>query len=109
MNARLDAALSALADPHRRRAVELLSEGPLRAGELAEALAITPPALSRHLREMKKAGLIEETHPEFDARVRVYALKAGAMDELKIWLSRAETMWTEQLSNLSAHIANKKK
>ena len=78
----VDAILSALADPHRRRVVDLLSQGPLPAGELARAVGLAPPAMSRHLRTLRQCGLIAETHPEFDARVRVYALKGGAMTDL---------------------------
>lgn len=68
----IDRTLAALADPHRRKAVELLGRGPLRAGELAEALKLPAPAMSRHLRALKQSGLVEETHPAFDARVRIY-------------------------------------
>lgn len=88
----------------RRRAVELLGKKPRRAGELAEALSLPAPAMSRHLKALKESGLIEETHPEFDARVRVYALKAGAMADLKMWLERTEKTWSAQLLSLKAHI-----
>jgi len=100
----LDAALAALADPVRRHAVELLGQKPRRAGELAEALGLPAPAMSRHLRILKQGGLVEETHPEFDARVRIYTLKSGAMDELKSWLAATEAMWTEQLAAFKAHV-----
>ena len=100
----VDRVFAALADPHRRRAVELLGERPRRAGELAGALGLPAPALSRHLRLMKAAGLVEESHPEFDARVRIYALKDGAMSELKDWLARTERMWTTELAAFKAHV-----
>ncbi len=102
----IDATLAALADPHRRRAVELLGQRPRRAGELAQALKLPAPAMSRHLRALKQSGLIEETHPEFDARVRIYALKDGAMADLKKWLADTERMWSEQLLALKAHVEN---
>ena len=102
---RLDAVLGALADPTSRRAVEVLGAGPKRAGELADILDLTAPAMSRKLKTLKQAGLVEEAHPEFDARVRIYALKAGAMDDLKIWLDRAERGWAEQLTALRDHLA----
>jgi DNA-binding transcriptional ArsR family regulator len=76
MSASVDRTLAALADPHRRRVVDLLRERPHRAGELAEAVGLTPPAMSRHLRALRQSGLVEESHPEFDARVRVYALRS---------------------------------
>ena len=100
----LDRTLAALADPNRRRVVELLRERPLPAGELARALSLNPPALSRHLRTLKASGLVEESHPEFDARVRVYSLKAGAMADLKDWLAETERMWSDQLAAFKAHL-----
>ena len=100
----LDRTLGALADPHRRRVVELLRERPRRAGELAQVLHLKPSALSRHLRTLKAGGLIEEMHPEFDARVRVYSLKTGAMSELKAWLDETERMWAEQLTAFKDHL-----
>jgi DNA-binding transcriptional ArsR family regulator len=109
LNAAVDKTFAALADPHRRRAVELLGERPRRAGELADALGLPAPAMSRHLRLMKQGGLVEETHPEFDARVRVYALKDGAMAELKRWLADTEAMWTAQLSAFKAHMEKKRR
>jgi DNA-binding transcriptional ArsR family regulator len=104
MTAAIDRTLAALADPHRRQVVDLLRERPYRAGELAEAVGLTPPAMSRHLKALRQSGLVEESHPEFDARVRVYALRSGPMDELKAWLEIAETHWVDQLSALKAHV-----
>ena len=104
LTASVDSILAALADPHRRRAVELLGKRPLRAGELASALDLPAPALSRHLRLMKACGLVEESHPQFDARVRIYALKDGAMSELKHWLANTEAMWTAQLASFKSHV-----
>lgn len=100
----LDRTLAALADPHRRRVIELLRERPRRAGELAEAVGLNPPALSRHLRTLKAGGLIEEAHPEFDARVRIYSLRPEPMAHLKVWLERTEQLWTQQLAAFKAHV-----
>jgi DNA-binding transcriptional ArsR family regulator len=108
LSAAVDKTFAALADPHRRRAVELLGERPRRAGELADALGLPPPTMSRHLRQLKESGLVEETHPEFDARVRVYALKDGAMSEVKRWVAETEAMWSMQLAAFKAHIEKKK-
>ncbi|MCU0731815.1 MAG: metalloregulator ArsR/SmtB family transcription factor [Hyphomonas sp.] len=105
----LDATLTALADPDRRRAIELLGTAPRRAGELAEALGLPAPAMSRHLRILKQGGLVEETHPEFDARVRIYTLKEGGMADLKLWLSETETLWAKQLTAFKAHMEKKRK
>ncbi len=106
MSEALDRTLAALADPHRRRAVDLLRERPRRAGELAENLGLTPPAMSRHLRALRQSGLVEESHPEFDARVRVYRLRPEPMAQLKAWLEAAEDHWAEQLLALKAHVEN---
>jgi DNA-binding transcriptional ArsR family regulator len=105
----VDKTFAALADPHRRRAVELLGQRPRRAGELAEALGLPAPAMSRHLRELKQSGLVEETHPPFDARVRIYTLKAGAMADLKKWLADTERMWSDQLASFKAHVEKRRK
>lgn len=105
----VDRTFAALADPHRRRAVELLGQRPRRAGELAEALSLPAPAMSRHLRELKASGLVEETHPEFDARVRIYSLKDGAMADLKKWIADTERLWTHQLAAFKAHVEKPKK
>ena len=67
----LDVTLAALADPHRRRAVDILARGPRPAGGLARELGLSAPPMSRHLRTLRESGLVEESHPEFDARVRI--------------------------------------
>lgn len=100
----LDRTLAALADPQRRRAIDLLRERPHRAGELAHALGLPAPAMSRHLTVLRRSGLVEETHPEFDARVRIYALHPGAMSALRAWLDETERLWTEQLAAFKAHV-----
>lgn len=100
----LDATLVALADPHRRHVVDLLRHGPLRAGELAAAAGLSAPAMSRHLRTLRAAGVIEESHPEFDARVRIYRLRPGSMAGIKAWLDETERLWTDQLTTFKAHL-----
>ncbi len=102
--ARLDDTLAALADPHRRWAVELLRERPRPAGELAKTMGLTPPAMSRHLKTLRQAGVVEETSPDFDARVRVYALRPEPMVHLMRWLEETERMWSEQLVAFKAHV-----
>jgi DNA-binding transcriptional ArsR family regulator len=104
LTAAIDRVFAALADPHRRRAIERLGQGPCRAGELAETLGLPAPAMSRHLRVLKAGGLIDEAHPDFDARVRIYSLREGAMSELKRWIDRTEAMWTTQLAAFKAHV-----
>lgn len=102
--AKLDTTLAALADPHRRAAVDLLVRGPRPAGELARALGISAPTMSRHLRALRESGLVEESHPEFDARVRIYALRPEPMVHLLRWLEESERLWSEQLAAFKAHV-----
>ena len=103
-SAAVDRTLAALADPHRRRAVELLGQQPRPAGELARAMGLSPPAMSRHLKTLRLSGLVEEDHDGFDARVRIYRLKPGAMDGLKDWLEETERLWVGQLLAFKAHV-----
>jgi DNA-binding transcriptional ArsR family regulator len=100
---RLDQTLSALADPTRRKIVDHLRQNPRRAGELATRIRISPPALSRHLRVLRKSGLIEEQRGEEDARVRVFRLRKKPFRDLNEWLADIESIWTDQLSALKAH------
>ena len=93
----LDRTLAALGDPERRRVVDLLRLGPRRAGELATEMGLRAPAMSRHLRVLRESGLVTESHPEFDARVRIYTLQPEPMAELKRWLEETEQLWSEQL------------
>jgi DNA-binding transcriptional ArsR family regulator len=100
----VDLTLAALADPVRRRSVELLAERPHRAGELADALGVSAPVMSRHLRVLRTADLVAEEHPPFDARVRVYSLRAASMGALRAWLAEAEAGWTQQLAAFKDHV-----
>ena len=102
--AALDRTLAALADPHRRRVVELLRERPRPAGDLARAVGVAPPAMSRHLRALREGGIVAESHPAFDARVRIYTLRAEPMIDLLRWLEETERMWSEQLAALKGHV-----
>jgi DNA-binding transcriptional ArsR family regulator len=105
----LDRTLAALADPHRRRVVDLLRDRPRRAGELAEAARISFPTMSRHLKTLRKSGLVEEDRDEFDARVRIYRLRNEPMAALRVWLEATETLWTRQLSALKTHLGKPKR
>lgn len=102
--ATLDRTFAALADPHRRRAIDLLRVQPTSAGELARALDLPAPAMSRHLKVLRESGLVTETHPAFDARVRVYALRAEGMAELRGWLAETGQLWSDQLAAFKAHV-----
>jgi DNA-binding transcriptional ArsR family regulator len=100
----IDRTLAALAEPARRRVVDLLRERPHRAGELASATGLSAPAMSRHLRALRATGLVEESHPEFDARVRIYRLRPEPMAQLKTWLDETEQLWAQQLAAFKVHV-----
>lgn len=99
----VDRTLAALAEPTRRAVVHLLRKKPRRAGELAEALSMSAPALSRHLRVLRKTGLIAEDDQEDDARVRVYRLRREPFSELREWLEEVEAFWGAQLESFKEH------
>jgi len=103
----LDELLAAIADPHRRRVIDLLSRRPRRASELAREAGLSAPAMSRHLRSLRAIGLVEDSHPAFDARVRVYSLRPAPMAALKDWLAETERLWTRQLTAFKAHVERK--
>ena len=105
----LDRTLAALADPYRRRVVDLLSERPRRAGELAEASKIAFPLMSRHLKRLRESGLVEEDRDEFDSRVRIYRLRPEPMVNLKLWLGETEVLWSRQLAAFKAHLQKSRK
>ena len=99
----LGTTFAALADPTRRGVVDLLRTKPRRAGELAESLDLTPPAMSRHLRVLRTSGLVEEDHQGEDARVRVYRLRPEAFSDLRRWLDEVQTFWTLELQSFRRH------
>jgi DNA-binding transcriptional ArsR family regulator len=93
----LDASFSALSDATRREMIRTLLHKPRRAGELAECVSMSPQALSRHLKVLRRAGLIVEDGVENDARVRVYRVHPGAFEPLQEWLAQVEDLWRRQL------------
>jgi DNA-binding transcriptional ArsR family regulator len=99
----LDQTLAALSDPTRRRVVDLLRRRPHRAGDLAAALGVSPPALSRHLRMLRSAGLVEEESGDGDARVRVYSLRQEPFRALRRWIDDVEAFWDGQLAAFRLH------
>ena len=99
----LDRTFATLADPTRRAVVEILRDRPRRAGELAEALALSPAGLSRHLRVLRESGLVAERVCDDDARVRLYRLERQRFDELRSWVEDIEAFWNDQLASFKAH------
>ena len=98
--------LQALADPSRRALLEILRDHPASAGELAEALPIARPGVSRHLRVMRDAGLVEVRR---DAQRRIYSLRPEAFVELDEWLDPYRTLWHNRLDALHTEIARGKR
>ncbi|MFT3922162.1 MAG: metalloregulator ArsR/SmtB family transcription factor [Myxococcales bacterium] len=94
---------AALSDPTRRGVVELLRSGPRRVGELTEALEMNKPAMTRHLRLLREAGLVQEESLAEDARVRVYRLRKAPFEELRSWLDEIEAGWSLQLDSFKRH------
>jgi DNA-binding transcriptional ArsR family regulator len=94
----------ALADPARRRVVQLLGQAPRRAGELAAAVGMSPPAMSRHLRVLLRAGLVADERPDSDARARVFRLRPQSLAALQAWLDQLQAHWDEQLAAFKRHI-----
>lgn len=94
----LDRTLSALADPTRRGVIDLLRKKPRKASDLADALAMTRPAMSRHLRVLRKSGLVREEGDDDDARLRIYRLERAPFDDLEGWLEEVRGFWKDQLS-----------
>jgi DNA-binding transcriptional ArsR family regulator len=99
----LDQTLLALADPTRRRVIELLRRKPQRAGDLAAALSMSSPRLSRHLRVLRRSGLIEDSGVEHDARVSLYRLRPERFATLRTWLEDVEAFWTAELDAFKRH------
>lgn len=104
MSAALDRTLAALADPTRRQVVDLLRQGPRAAGDLAAATGVSAPVMSRHLKVLRESGLVSDAHPEFDARVRIYALRREQIATVRTWLQAVEDLWVDELAAFKAHV-----
>lgn len=84
--------------------IDVLRRAPRAAGDLARDLGVSPSLMSRQLRALRESGIVEDSHPKFDTRVRVYALRAEPMVELLRWLEETERMWSEQLGAFKNHL-----
>src|SRR6185503_6693310 len=102
----MEAALKALADDGRRTLLEALAEGPATAGELAALLPIARPGVSRHLRVLREAGLVEVRQ---EAQRRVYSLRPEPLAEVDEWLSRYRALWRQRLDALHTEVARGKR
>ena len=104
MASELSPVFSALADPTRQRVIQLLSDGPRRAGELAAASGTSAPAMSRHLRVLLEAGIIADERPADDARTRVFWLRPEAITSLRDWLEELQAAGDQQLASFKRHV-----
>jgi DNA-binding transcriptional ArsR family regulator len=102
----MEAALRALADPSRRSIVARLARGPVTAGELAAMFPIARPGVSRHLRVLREAGLVEV---RAEAQRRVYSLRPDPLAEIDTWLSSYRALWEQRLDALHTEIARGKR
>ena len=98
----------ALADPTRLGVVQLLSAGPRRAGELADASGVSAPVMSKHLRVLLDAGVVVDERPPGDARVRIFRLRPDSVVALQAWLDQLQAHWDEQLGSFKRHVEGKR-
>ncbi len=87
----------ALAEPNRLRIVELLLAGPSAVGDIGAALSLRQPQVSKHLKVLKEAGLVDV---EARAQQRLYGLRAAPLQELHLWLERYRQLWDERFQQM---------
>lgn len=92
-----------LAEPSRRRVLDLLREQEHTVGELVDALGMSQPAVSKHLRVLRDAGLVEA---RVDAQHRVYRLRPEPLAEVDAWLAPYRKLWRGRLASLQRHLAS---
>jgi DNA-binding transcriptional ArsR family regulator len=102
----MDAVLHALSDESRRTMLEALRQGPATVGELAERLPIARPGVSRHLRVLREAGLVE-VHQQ--AQWRIYSLRPEPLAEVDAWLGHYRELWEQRLDALHTEVARGKR
>jgi DNA-binding transcriptional ArsR family regulator len=98
------AVLEVLAEPQRRRILELLRDGERPVGDLVARIALTQPAVSKHLRVLKDAGLVD-VRP--DGQRRLYRLRPEPLAELDAWLEPYRALWSDRLDRLEGHLGTK--
>jgi len=92
------------AEPSRRRILELLRDRERSVGELVEDLRLSQPGVSKHLRVLRDAGLVES---RVDAQRRFYQLRPGPLAELDAWIEPFRRLWAARLDALEAHLERK--
>jgi DNA-binding transcriptional ArsR family regulator len=98
----MDMVLHALSDESRRTVLEILRDHPATAGELAEALPIARPGVSRHLRVLREAGLVDV---QAQAQRRIYRLRPEPLAEVDAWLDSYRALWQNRLDALHTEVA----
>ncbi len=102
-------AFEVLADPTRRSILQLLSSGEHRAGDLARATGASKPAVSKHLRVLLEAGVVEDERVVEDARVRLFRLRPEALVAVQAFLDQLQADWTVQLGRFKDHVERSNK
>jgi DNA-binding transcriptional ArsR family regulator len=102
----MEAALRAVADESRRTMLERLADGSVSAGELAALLPITRPGVSRHLRVLRDAGLVDVRE---EAQRRIYSLRPDPLAEIDAWLGRYRGLWEQRLDALHTEVSRGKR
>jgi DNA-binding transcriptional ArsR family regulator len=98
----MEAVVRALADESRRTLLQSLADGPATAGELAALLPIARPGVSRHLRVLREAGLVDVRQ---EAQRRVYGLRPEPLAQLDEWLAPYRRLWEQRLDALHTEVA----
>lgn len=93
--------IAALADPTRRKIVEMLARGGLCSGDISARFETSAPAISQHLKALREAGLV---HAHVDGQRRIYELDAKGFDEIAAWLARVRSFWNSRLDVLDAEL-----
>ena len=91
----------ALAEPNRRRILDVLRDGERPAGDLVDALAISQPGVSKHLKTLREAGLVSV---RADGQRRLYRLEPSGLADLDAWLMPYRRFWADRLSRLDQHL-----
>ena len=97
----LSATFAALADPTRRAMLDLLRQGSLPAGQIARAFPVSRPAISKHLRLLRKAHLVEEKR---EGRHRIYQLNSEPLKAVDLWLEQYRVFWQTSLTSLKTFV-----
>jgi DNA-binding transcriptional ArsR family regulator len=95
------AAFDVLAEPNRRRILDLLREKERPVGDLVSALRVSQPAVSKHLRVLRDAGFVEVRS---DAQRRLYRVRPEPLREIADWLEPYRAMWSSRLDDLERHL-----